>query len=261
MAPLTFQSDQIIASAVDFLWPFFRIAAMFSVAPVLGSRLVSLRVRIATAALLTLMLVPVLGPMPAINPLSAPGVLTIAHQIVIGIAMGFILQFVLTAATMAGEQIAMTMGLGFAQINDPQNGVPVPIVSQFLLVTVTLIFLALDGHLALIALLANSFVLLPIGTTGLPTEGVWALLLWAGEMFKAAVVLALPAVTALLAVNLALGVMTRAAPQLNIFSVGFPITILGGIAAILVTLPLLPGGFEQLLAATLARTNDVLLGP
>ena len=138
------------------------------------------------------------------------------------------------------------MGLGFAQITDPVNGVTVPIVSQFLTIVATLLFLAFNGHLALINIVFNSFIFLPIGNAFNQPEALWNVVAWASNMFSGALMAAIPAVTALLITNTALALMTRAAPQLNIFSVGFPITILLGLTVIALTLPSMATVFQNL---------------
>jgi flagellar biosynthesis protein FliR len=130
----------------------------------------------------------------------------------------------------------MTMGLGFASAIDPQNGIQVPMVSQFYMILATLIFLSLNGHLLLIDTIYESFRLIPVGAAW-PAELPWKIVLWGSNMFANALLIALPALAALLLINLAFGVMTRAAPQLNIFAVGFPITLMAGFLLIFFTLP------------------------
>ncbi|GIX22637.1 MAG: flagellar biosynthetic protein FliR [Gammaproteobacteria bacterium] len=219
---------------------FARVAAVFSMAPVLGSRLVPMRVRVACALAVTGILLPQV-PQVSYDPLSPVGVGLIALQIGIGLGLGFLLQLVFNAATLAGEVVAMSMGLGFAQMVDPQNGVNVPVVSQFYLIAATLLFLALDGHLALLSLLAESFVRLDAGLS------VPALLDFSKVLFDGALVIAIPVVTGLLIVNLTLGVMTRSAPQLNLFAVGFPVGLIVGFVFMLAALPALQAVFTALL--------------
>jgi flagellar biosynthetic protein FliR len=182
-------------------------------------------------------LVPVIPSPPVIDLISAEAVLISVYQVLIGLAMGFILQMVFSAFIIAGQSIAMAMGLGFASIIDPQNGVQVPVVSQAFLIMVTLVFLALNGHLLLIEVLAESFQRLPVGPLVISHDGLWQLVSWGSNMFVGGMLVALPAVAALLLVNLAFGVTSRAAPQLNIFAVGFPVMIMVGLAFIILTLP------------------------
>ena len=166
-------------------WPFFRIAGAVMVAPVLGARLVPIRVRIALCIALTLALAPLAGAAVPFEASLATGYV-VMHEVVLGIAMGFCLQMIFDALVIGGQTIAMSMGLGFAMLVDPQRGVSVPVVSQFFVILGMLVFLALGGHLALIRMLAESFTALPVGST-LTTAGVWTLLSWGSEMFAGAV--------------------------------------------------------------------------
>jgi flagellar biosynthetic protein FliR len=161
--------------------------------------------------------------------------------------MGFILQLVLAALTIAGEAIAMSMGLGFASMVDPANGVNVPVLSQFFLIMGTLLFLSLGGHLMIIQLLVNSFHSLPISTLGVERESFWVIISFASQMFIGAIWVALPALITILVITLAMGVMTRAAPQLNIFSVGFPVTMLAGFIILMLVTPGILPRFNALL--------------
>ena len=250
MSPLVLDMVQIQDAITGFLWPFFRISALFAILPVLGGGEVPVRVRVALALVITLLVLPLLPPPPSLDPLSAGSILVTLQEIVIGLAMGLMVLLVFNAVTLAGESIAITMGLGFALMNDPQNGVSVPTVSQFYVVFATLLFLALDGHHAALALAVGSFQTLPVGAA-LGADATWQLLSWAGMMFRGALAIALPALAAMLTVNLLMGVMTRAAPQMNIFSVGFPLTMSMGFVAIALTLPAFGESFESLLAEAL----------
>ena len=245
---MLFQLNEIIASLEQFILPFTRIAALFSVAPVLSSPFLPIRIKIAIAFILTLFIVPNLNNTTTVELFSSVGFMQIGIQLLIGLLMGFILRLVFSALTIAGENIAVTMGLGFAQITDPVNGVTVPIISQFLTISATLIFLALDGHLALINMLFESFTFIPVGYDFDYQVALWDVVSWGSNMFVGALMVAIPAVTALLIANSALALMTRAAPQLNIFSVGFPITIMIGLAVIALTLPSIAVVFQNLLS-------------
>lgn len=242
-----FQLNEIMLNVNQFIMPFIRVAALFSVAPVLSSPFLPARIKIAIASVITIFMVPLLDITASIELFSSAGFIQIGIQLLIGLLMGFILRLVFSALTIAGENIAVTMGLGFAQITDPVNGVTVPIVSQFLTITATLIFLALDGHLALINMLFDSFTYIPVGYTFEYQTALWDVVSWGTNMFSGALMVAIPAITALLVANSALALMTRAAPQLNIFSVGFPITIMLGLAVIALTLPSIVAVFQNLL--------------
>jgi len=214
--------------------------------PVLGGGEVPPRVRVSLALLICVIIVPSLGPMPEVEPLSMDSLLISLQQLLIGIAMGLLVVIAFNAVTLAGESIAITMGLGFALMNDPQNGAQVPMVSQFYLVMATLLFLSLDGHHAILVLLYSSFELMPVGKP-LGADSLWILVSWGATMFYGALAIALPALAAMLTVNMAMGIITRAAPQLNIFSVGFPITMTVGFFAIMFTLDTFQFSFASLL--------------
>lgn len=172
----------------------------------------------------------------------------VAQQVLIGVAMGFILQLVMAAVVFGGQVIAYSMGLGFAAMMDPQNGVQVPVVSQFYLILATLLFLMFDGHLILIDILAQSFHTFPVATSGLSQSSLQEIIGWGSRMFSDGLLMGLPIVAALLMVNLGMGIVTRAAPQLNIFAVGFPMAIMIGFVLIWITLPDVMGNFQELLA-------------
>ncbi|MGA7800585.1 MAG: flagellar biosynthetic protein FliR [Gammaproteobacteria bacterium] len=253
---VTFTSAQINSWVGAFVWPLTRITTMFLVAPIFGGRLVPMRVRLVLGLAITVVVVPGLAPVAAPDPLSAAGVAVTVQQILIGAAMGFALQLVFSALVVGGQFVAVSMGLGFASMIDPQNGVQVPVLSQYYVTIATLLFLVMNGHLALIAVLVNSFHTMPIGIDGITRVDMWRLVAWTGQMFGGAVLIGLPAVSALLMVNVAFGVITRAAPQMNIFGVGFPITMLLGFVIILVTLPNLAPQLNHMLASGFALMSS-----
>jgi len=234
---MTFQLASISQWVGDWLWPFARIAALVTAAPVIGTRSVPVRVKLALAIALTVALAPLAPPMPAIDPLSVAGALITAQQVLTGLAMGFAVRLVMVVLEIAGQQIAQLMGLGFASLTDPRSGVQTPMVSQFYVLLGTLVFLGLDGHLLVFWILAESFTTLPVGVDGVTGSGLWTLAGQAGWVFSAGLLLALPAIAAMLMVNLAFGVMARSAPQLNIFVVGFPVSMIFGLFVMLFTLP------------------------
>lgn len=240
-------AGDIVSTLTTLLWPFLRIGAMLTAAPVFGARNVPIPARAMLALMLALLVMPLLPPLPEIDPLSASGLLIALQQIGVGLVMGFILQMVFSVLAQAGEAMALSMGLGFASINDPQNGLSVPVVSQYYVIAATLIFLMLDGHLVVISILVDSFVRLPIGVEGLSGESLWQVVVWGASMYAHALFVALPVITAMLLVNLALGVVTRAAPQLNIFAVGFPAMLLIGLLAMMFSMPALQVHVERIL--------------
>ncbi|MDH3638093.1 MAG: flagellar biosynthetic protein FliR [Gammaproteobacteria bacterium] len=256
---------QLLASDINalfgsFLWPFLRIGATIGVAPVFGARAVPVRVRLGIALVLTSVVVPLLPSPPAVDMLSLGAVFVAAQQILIGLAMGFALLVAFAAFVLGGQIVAMQMGLGFASLVDPQNGIQTPMVSQLYVLLSTLIFLSFDGHLMLIETLVNSFYQLPVDMVGLGSNSMWHLVSLGSDVFSGAIMVALPAITTLLLINLAFGVVTRAAPQLNIFAVGFPVIIVSGLVVIMITLDNTAPRLWDLMEKAVAVMQDVLLG-
>lgn len=234
---MNFASSEIMSWVGSFMWPLIRIAALVGAAPVFGARTVPVTAKLIFAVVLTMLVAPILPPMPHVDPISAEALLIVINQVMIGAAMGLALQLVFAMFVVGGQIMAFQMGLGFASMVDPSSGTQVPVVSQFYVILLTLVFLALDGHLVLIDVVADSFRTLPVGTQGLSRDGFWALAMWGGNMYAGAVQIALPAIAALLMINLTFGVVTRSAPQFNIFAIGFPITMVAGFFIMMVTLP------------------------
>ncbi|OHC29359.1 MAG: flagellar biosynthetic protein FliR [Pseudomonadales bacterium RIFCSPLOWO2_12_59_9] len=225
---LELSTEQIGAWVGSFMLPLFRIASLLMVMPIIGTKLVPGRVRLYLALAICAVLAPTLPPIAPFDAVSLEAILLIAQEILIGVMLGFTLQLFFHLFSVAGQIIAVQTGLGFASMVDPGNGVSVPVLAQMLLMLVTLLFLAMNGHLVVFEVLAESFITLPVGT-GLSTAHYWELAGKLGWVFGAGLLLVLPAVTALLVVNLAFGLMTRAAPQLNIISIGFPLTMVLGL--------------------------------
>lgn len=245
---------QIIAWLSGYLYPFIRIAAAVAVAPIFSARLVPARIRLLLAVGLTVAIVPLLPPSPVGDPVSATGLLIALQQFLIGLLIGVVLQMVFDAMVVAGQTAAMSMGLGFAFMIDSQRGVSVPVLSQFFLLLTTLVFLAIDGHLAFISLLVESFASLPVGEAGVLRDGLWGAAMWGSKLFAGAMLVALPAVAALLVVNFSFGVMSRAAPTLNLFAVGFPVTLTLGFVIVLWSLP----GLQQAITGITAEAFTFL---
>jgi flagellar biosynthetic protein FliR len=234
---VNFTEAQIQAQVAAFIWPLLRISAMFVAIPLFSLRAVPARVRLILSVALTFVVMPLLPAFPAVAMFSYEGIGVAIAQVMIGLSTGFIVQLIFAAVIFAGQGVALSMGLGFASMVDPQNGQQVPVVAQLYVITSTLIFLSLDGHLLLIKMLLDSFTSLPIGIDGITKADIWAIIAWSSRMFAGGLLLAMPVIVSLLLVNISFGVATRAAPQLNIFSVGFPVTLMLGILLIWLTLP------------------------
>ena len=228
-------------------FPFARIGACLMVAPVFGARFVPPRTRIILAVAITALVAPMI-PTPAIAAFSPQGFVVVFQQLLIGVALGFALQIVFDALGLAGQLLANSMGLSFAFNVDPLRGSSTPALGQLYIILATLTFLALGGHAALIELLVAGLYALPVGMTGLGQEGLWGLILWGGQLFSGAIAVALPGITALLIVNLAFGVVSRAAPALNLFAVGFPVSLVIGLLVLLSGIGPTQESFKTLLA-------------
>jgi flagellar biosynthesis protein FliR len=245
---ITLTTGQLDAWLAQLLWPFIRIGSCFMVAPGFGAVFVPARIRIVLAGAITLVIAPLVPSPAAIAPFSAAGVIVTIQQVIIGIAIGFSLQVLFDAVTLGGQLLANSMGLSFAFNTDPMHGVETPVLGQLYSLLVMLTFLALNGHLKLIEVLVDGFRTLPVGADGLGQDGVWSIVIWGSQLFSGALAVALPGVTALLIVNVAFGVMSRAAPQLNLFAVGFPISLVFGLLIVLAGLPSMQTTFVHLLS-------------
>lgn len=243
------------------LWaaPFLRLSGMFAIAPIFSAAGFNARTRGVLAVLIAALVAPMLPPPPVADVFTADGLLMAIREIGIGFAIGFILQLAFGAAVYAGQAIAMVMGLGFAMAVDPQNGVQVPVVSQFNVILSTLLFLSLDGHLVLLATLVDSYEVLPAMVSGLPVASLSNMVALGGQVFAGGILLSLPAIATLLLVQVSFGVMTRAAPQLNIFAVGFPLTIIAGLFVMFLTMPGFIAALSRLLSNALEQSLTVFL--
>jgi len=228
--------DQILSYLASFIWPFIRISSMFISMPIFSVRSLPAKVRVMAAFLITLVVIPVLPDNPDIIIFSFQGLMVTVQQIMIGLATGFVLQMVFAVMLVGGQSTAYSMGLGFASMVDPATGVQVPVVAQVFVVSASLMFLGVNGHLLLIEMLVESFTTLPIAVVGFSLDDLWKIIAWSSQMFVGGVLLALPVMAALLFVNISFGVAARAAPQLQIFGVGFPITIMLGMVLIWVSI-------------------------
>lgn len=254
---LQITTGQLEAWLAQYLWPFIRIGACFMMAPIFGASFVPPRVRLLLAGAITLIVAPLVPP-PDVETFSAAAVIVTIHQIIIGFATAFALQLIFDALAMGGQLLSNTMGLGFAFNVDPLRGVSTPVLGQLYMILVTLTFLAINGHLVLIEILAQGFTTLPVGMTGLDGAMIWRVAEWGSQLFAGALTVALPGMAALLVVNLAFGVMSRAAPTLNLFAVGFPITLIAGLVIMYVGLPSVLVAFGQSLEAAFGVIRTLL---
>jgi flagellar biosynthetic protein FliR len=243
---LTLTSAEMHTWIAALLWPLTRILGLIAAAPVFGNASIPVSLKVVLGALLAMIMAPVIPALPAADPMSMAGFLIVLQQLLIGLAMGFSMRIVFAAIEMAGEVASLTMGLGFATFFDPQTRGRSSAVSQFLALIATMLFLAVNAHLVLLEALAESFITMPISATPMAAGAPWELARWGGQIFTAGLQLSLPIVAALLITNVALGILTRAAPQLNIFGIGFPISLGVGLLVINLALPYLGGPIQAL---------------
>jgi flagellar biosynthetic protein FliR len=241
-------------------WPFVRIGACFMVAPAFGAGVVPPRTRIVLAGAIALIVVPLIQAPTTIAPFSPAGFVVTAQQLLIGAAIGFALQVVFDSVSLGGQLLANSMGLSFAFNVDPVRGASTPVVGQLYAILVMLTFLALNGHLTLIEVLVDGFRTMPVGLDGLGPDGLWSITLWGTQIFAGALAVALPGVTALMIVNLIFGVMSRAAPTLNLFAVGFPLTLALGLVILIIGLPTLQTSFVELMTGAFVLARQLMGG-
>ena len=242
-----------------FFWGFTRISATIMVMPVFGTKMIPGRVKLMLSIILTVIFIPLCDKYPAVDLLSLTSFIIIIQQFIIGMAMGFVLQLIFQTFLLLGEIVAMQSSLSFALLNDPNTNSNTPVIGEIYIILVSCVFLLLDGHLHFCKLIFGSFQLLPIDLIGLTTDGFYQIVHMVSWMFASAIKIAMPAITTLLMVNIAFGVMTKAAPQLNIFAIGFPITMLVGIGILWFTVSKMGFHFERLfIYGTDFLTSEIL---
>lgn len=234
---VSFELDQLYGWITAFLWPFFRILSLIGTAPVLGDASIPLRVKVGFAAMVTVAIAPSLAPMPAIAPASYEGLWITLQQVLIGISLGLTMRIVFAAVQTAGEFIGLQMGLSFASFFDPATGANTAVLARIMNVVATLLFLALNGHLLMLAGVLRTFEVLPISAHAMNTDGFSVLFEWSSQVMTSGMLLALPLIIVLLTINLALGILNRTAQQLSVFAVGFPISLTTGLILLMVVLP------------------------
>ncbi len=255
---ITLTSVELNTWIAALLWPLTRILGLIAVAPVFGNTSVPVQVKIGIGVMLTLIVAPTLPALPTVDPMSLPGLLILVQQLIIGLGMGFAMRIIFAGVEMAGTITGMTMGLSFASFFDPQSQGQSNFISQFMALLATLAFLAVNGHLLLLSVLAHSFSTLPISTSPMGAQIFKQMADWGGIIFSAGVQLSLPMVAALLITNIALGILTRAAPQLNLFGIGFPITLTIGFVVIGLALPYLTTPLERLFQQGIEMSGQIV---
>ena len=241
-----FQASQYLQALQGYWWPFCRLMAVFSMAPLFNHKAMSRKIRVLLALVITAAVGAALPPVPHIDPLSAQGVMTALEQIAFGLMLGLTLQLVFTVFSVVGEVVSSQMGMSMARYNDPINGVSSSsIVYQLYFVLLAFLFLAIDGHLLVLNVLFKSFSHWPVGS-GLNYHSYTLFIKAIAWVFSAAVLLTLPMVFCMVLVQFCFGLLNRISPSMNLFSLGFPITIVVGLLCIYMTIPNLPEHYLHL---------------
>jgi flagellar biosynthetic protein FliR len=250
---LTFTEAQVLAWITPILWPFIRVLALFSSMPVIAQRSVPVRLRIGLAFLVAFCAQATIPATAPIELASAAGFVAVVQQVLIGVSLGFAVRIVFTAVEFAGEIIGLQMGLNFAAFFNPMAASEETAMSQFFSVSVSWLFIVMGGHLMLIAAVVKSFDAFPVA--GDPFAFLRAVepQRWGAEIFSLGLWIALPLVAMLLFANLVLGIISRVAQQMNIFAIGFPITLGVGLLGVLLTLPMMQVPFTMALERMLAH--------
>lgn len=256
MIEVTF--DQLQGWLVAFLWPFTRITAFMAASPLWGHSSVPNRVKVGLAALVSVVIAPLLPPLPDVPVVSWAGVGILAEQMLIGVAMGLVMRVTFAAVQATGEFIGLQMGLAFATFFDPNSGTNMVVLSRILYMISLLMFLAFNGHLIVLEILATSFVTLPIGLGGFNPGAFEMLARYGSTIYVSGMLLALPLVGSLLVINLTLGILNRSAPQLTVFNIGFPTSLTVGLFLMMILMTDL-GRFLQGLFSHALETQRQLL--
>jgi flagellar biosynthetic protein FliR len=257
MQPLTLNAADVSMWVSRMWWPTLRISGFVLTAPAASEMVVPRLVKIVLILALSFLLGPLVEAPTGLSIFSAAGMLAAVLELLIGVSIGMVVQLTFEALVFAGQSISLTMGLGFATLVDPQRGAQVPVLGQMFMIFGTLIYLSINGHLMLLGALAESFHTLPIGAH-IGQDFLLSVVLWGARVFDTGLLIALPAVIALVIVNLALGVVTRAAPQLNLFGIGFTITLLSGFFVLLAGLDGILSGIAALIHSALMAVSDLI---
>ncbi len=251
-------AEQILSMMALYILPFARLSGFLMTVSVISSRNIPARFRMLLALSITFIVVPVIPAYESVSLFTLQSFLLVIEQTLIGIVLGFVSRLMLETFVIGAQVVAMQSGLGFASLVDPANGNSVPALGQFFLMLTTLLFLSVDGHLVMIRLVVESFTSFPIGSSQSISEMFIQLVMWAKWIFAAALIMALVSIASLLIVNISFGVMTRAAPQINVFAVGFPLTMVAGLILVWLTLAFFLPHFEKQLTRASSLICDMV---
>jgi flagellar biosynthesis protein FliR len=242
-------------------WPMLRVGGFVLAAPIASEIVIPRLVKIIMSLSLAFLMAPLVQVPAALSIVSGAGLFAAVQEVLIGVAIGLVVQLTFEALIFAGQTISLTMGLSFATLVDPQRGASTTVLGQLFMIIGMLTYLAINGHLVLLGTLAESFQTLPIGAAHIDKNFLLSVVLWGARVFESGLLIALPAVIALVIVNLALGVVTRAAPQLNLFGIGFTITLLCGFFVLIVGLDGIMTGISSLINSALTAAGELVGAP
>jgi flagellar biosynthetic protein FliR len=249
---LSFTQADVLGWVTPILWPFLRVLALFGALPVIGQAGVPMRVRIGLAFLVAFCAQASIPPIAPIALDSSAALLAVVQQVLVGVSLGFAVRIVFAAVEFAGEVIGLQMGMNFATFFNPMSGGEETAVSRFYGVSIAWLFIVSGGHLLVIAAVVQSFSAFPVAGDSFAFLRALEPQRWGAEIFRLGLWIALPLVAMLLFTNLVLGVISRVAQQMNIFAIGFPITLGVGLAGVLATLPMMETPFTMALERMLA---------
>jgi flagellar biosynthesis protein FliR len=261
MQPVTLNVADVSMWVSRLWWPTLRVGGFVLAAPIAAEATIPKFVKIILSVSLAFMMAPLVRIPADLAIFSGAGLLAAVQELLIGVAIGMVVQLAFEALTFAGQAISMSMGLGFATLIDPQHGANTTVLGQTFVVFGTLVYLSINGHLILLGTLAESFQTLPIGVPHIGGNFLLSVALWGAHVFESGLLIALPAVISLVIVNMALGVITRAAPQLNLFGIGFTITLLSGFAVLIVGIDGIMVGITGLIDSALTAAAVLVRSP
>jgi len=244
---ISISEAQLAAWISPLFWPFLRVLALFTAAPVFSSRSIPIRSKVALAFFIALAIQASLPDMPVVGFTDPQVVAVVLQQVGVGLAIGFAVRVVFSAVELAGEVVGFQMGLNFAAFFDPAIGAQSSAVARLFGQMTSLLFLVMNGHIMVLVAVHKSFTAFPVDQNFLQTLTHMKLQRLGADLFASALWISLPMVGMLMFTNLALGIVSRVAPQMNIFAVGFPITLVVGLIGIAVTLPMLDQPFMALM--------------
>src|ERR1700728_2681159 len=261
MQPVTLNAADVSLCVSRLWWPTLRVGGFVLSAPVASEATIPSFIKIILSVSLAFLMSPLVAVPADLSIFSGTGLFAAVQELLIGVAIGMVVQLAFEALVFAGQSVSLTMGLGFATLVDPQHGADTPVLGQLFTIFGTLSYLAVNGHLMLIGSLAMSFKSLPIGGANVDRNLLWSIAGWGARVCETGLLIALPAVIALVIVNLALGVVTRAAPQLNLFGIGFTITLMSGFLVLLAGLDGIMSGIAALINSALQAASSLVGTP